>query len=238
MNKIKYIGAVLSAVAGFGLPQTKADIFTSDLTVPNDNLSGFTGPYAGVTVDLTSSTTATVTFTSLTNTFNGQNVIYLLGGASAVDLNVNGTFTVSDLTKSNSGTGFLSTHKVMGKTVSDLSVGTAGNVSQFGDFNLTIDNFAGFTHSASTISFDLTATGGTTWASADSVLFFNADDYDAAGHVFPATNPAFANNNVYGSLTGFAGEFIGANVPDGGTTVMLLGIALVGLGAVRRFAIS
>jgi protein with PEP-CTERM/exosortase system signal len=170
---------------------------------------------------------------SLTNTFNGKSVIYLMGGAQCADLNVNGTFTVSDLMKSNSGTGFLSTHTKAGKTVADLSVGTPGNVSQFGDFDLTIDNFGGFTHSASTISFDLTATGGTTWATAKSVLFFNADDYDAAGHVFPSAFPAVASNNLYGSLTGFAGEFIGASTPDSGTTAALLGLAMIGLAAFR-----
>jgi hypothetical protein len=235
MHKIRYIAAVLIAVAGLGLQQAKADTFTSFITVPNDNLSGFTGPYAEVIINRTSDTMASVTFMSLTNTFNGNPVIYLMGGASCADLNVNGTFTVSDLMKSNSGTGFLSTHTVMGKTVADLSVGTSGNVSQFGDFNLRINNFDGFTHSASTISFDLTATGGTTWATANSVLFFNALDYDAAAHVFPSALPAVASNNVYGSLTGFAGEFIGASVPDDGTTAMLLGAGLSGLVALRHY---
>lgn len=37
------------------------------LSVPNSDLSSFTGPYVEVTVDLTSATTAVITATSLTN---------------------------------------------------------------------------------------------------------------------------------------------------------------------------
>ncbi|PYL74488.1 MAG: hypothetical protein DMF26_10875, partial [Verrucomicrobia bacterium] len=38
--------------------------------------------------------------------------------------------------------------------------------------------------------------------------------------------------------TGFAGEGGGVVVPDGGTTVMLLGVALGALGMARRFLMS
>jgi len=40
-----------------------------------------------------------------------------------------------------------------------------------------------------------------------------------------------------GAVTGFAGEN-GGSVPDGGTTVMLLGAALGALGMARRFLMS
>jgi hypothetical protein len=75
MNKIKYIVPVLIAIAGLGLQQAKADQFIFDLGTGNPAISGFPGPYAHVVVSRTSSTTAIITFTSLTN--NGN--IYLMG---------------------------------------------------------------------------------------------------------------------------------------------------------------
>src|SRR6266404_3861334 len=100
MNKIKYIAAVLIAIAGLGLQQAKADTITFNLTVSN---FGFTGPYAMVTVNRTDTTHATITFNSLTNSGN----IYLMGDGSTVALNVNATtFTCGAITASNAGTGF------------------------------------------------------------------------------------------------------------------------------------
>jgi hypothetical protein len=217
MNKIKYIAAVLMAIAGFGLQQ--ADAFTSQLNVGNTAISGFTGPYGTVTITLVNSTTATVTFTS--NTVAGN--IYLFGDGSSVALNVNATtFSVSGISGSNAGTGF---------TPGPYTLAGAGNVDGFGSFNLRINSFDGFTHSSDTITFTLTNTSGT-WASAADVLAFNADGFDAAAHIFVTTSPANAANGAI--VTGFAGEGPGS-VPDGGTTVMLLGAALGALGMARRF---
>src|SRR6266480_2932440 len=101
MNKIKYIAAILIAIAGLGLQQANA--FTSDLNAGNTAIAGFTGPYGTVTINLENSTTATVTFTS--NTVAGN--IYLFGDGGSVALNVNATtFSVSGITGSNRGTGF------------------------------------------------------------------------------------------------------------------------------------
>ena len=221
MNKLKYIAAVLIAIAGFGLQQANA--FTSDLNVGNTAISGFTGPYGTVTITLVNSTTATVTFTS--NTVNGN--IYLFGDGGSVALNVNATtFSVSNITGSNAGTGF---------TPGPWTQVAAGNEDGFGDFNLRISSFDGFTHSSDTISFTLTNVSGT-WASDADVLAFNADGFDAAAHIFVTTSPANASNSAL--ATGFAGEGPGTNVPDGGTTVMLLGVALGALGMARRFLMS
>src|SRR5438552_2733139 len=129
MNKIKYIAAVVIAIAGLGLQQAKA--FESDLTVGNTAISGFAGPYGYVSITLVNSTTATVTFTS--NTVAGN--AYLFGGHGAVDLNVNAaTFSVSNITGTNSGTGF---------SPGPFTTGS-GNVDGFGAFNLVINSFDGF----------------------------------------------------------------------------------------------
>jgi hypothetical protein len=220
MNKIKYIVAVLIAIAGMGLQQ--ADAFTSQLNVGNPAISGFTGPYGTVTITLVNSTTATVTFTS--NTVNGN--IYLFGDGGSVALNVNATtFSVSGITGSNAGTGF---------TPGPYTFAGAGVEDGFGSFNLTINSFDGFTHSSDTISFTVTNTSGT-WGSAADVLAFNAQGFDAAAHIFVTSSPANASNSAL--ATGFAAESAGG-VPDGGTTVMLLGAALGALGMARRFLMS
>jgi hypothetical protein len=218
MNKLKYLAAVLIATAGFGLQQANA--FTSSLNVGNTGINTFPGPYGTVTINLVDSTTATVTFTS--NTVNGN--IYLFGDGSSAALNVNATtFSVSGITGTNSGTGFTPgpfTSQIGNQQVDDQGV-----------FNLTINSFDGFTHSSDTISFTLTNISGT-WSSAANVLAFNADGRDAAAHIFVTSSPANAANGAFS--TGFAGETAGG-VPDGGTTVMLLGAALGALGMARRF---
>jgi len=223
MNKIKYIAAVLIALVGLGLQQAKADVFTSSLNQGNSAISSFTGPYGTVTITTTGTNTATVTFTS--NTVAGN--AYLFGDGGSVALNVNATtFSVSGISGSNSGTGF---------TPGPFSQMVAGNEDGFGSFNLRIRSFDGFSHSSDTITFTLTNTSGT-WASAADVLTNNANGFDAAAHIFVTTSPANASNSAL--ATGFAGEGGGVVAPDGGTTVMLLGVALGALGMARRFLMS
>ena len=218
MNRLKYLAAIMIGIAGLGLQH--ADAFTSQLNAGNSAISGFTGPYGTVTINLTDSKHASVTFTS--NTVN--NNIYLFGGVNAVALNVNATtFSTSNFVGANSGTGF---------TPGGYTNTGAGNVDGFGSFNLTIRSFDGFTHSADTVSFTLTNVSGT-WASADDVLTGNAGGFDAAAHIFVTAFPANASNSAL--ATGFAGEGPQGQVPDGGTTVMLLGAALGALGMVRRY---
>jgi VPDSG-CTERM motif len=219
MNKIKYIAAVLIAIAGFGLQQANA--FESTLDQANIN---FTGPYGTVTVTLIDSTHASITFTSGTNSGN----IYLFGDGGSVAVNLNATtFTVDSITGSNSGTGF---------TPGPYTFAGAGNEDGFGSFNLTINSFDGFTHSSDSITFTVTNTSGT-WGSDADVLIANSDGFDAAAHIFVTSSPANASNSAL--ATGFAAESGGGTgVPDGGTTVMLLGAALGALGMARRFIMS
>src|SRR5713101_7903097 len=70
------------AALAFGTPSARADVITFNLDTPNTAISGFTGPYGTVTVDRTSTTTATITLTSLTNSGN----IYLFGDGSTIAL--------------------------------------------------------------------------------------------------------------------------------------------------------
>jgi hypothetical protein len=222
MNKIRCVVPVLIAIAGLGLQQAKADSISFKLSVGNSAISGYPGPYASVTVNRTDSTHATITFTSLTAAGN----IYLLGDGSSVAVNMNATsWTLGTITGSNAGTGF---------TPGPYSNGGSGNVDGFGVLNQTINSFDGFTHSSGSISFTLTNTGGT-WGSANQVLIANAQGAMAGAHIFVTLSPANAKNGAL--ATGFAANG-GAQVPDGGTTVMLLGVALGVLGMVRRFLVS
>jgi protein with PEP-CTERM/exosortase system signal len=218
MKLTKYIVLIGAVCAAFTLQPAKAD-FISFLNVGNPAISGFTGPYGTVDIVLVNSTTATATFTSLTNSGN----IYLFGDGGSVALNVNAdTFTVSGITGSNSGTGF---------TPGPYSQGAAGNEDGFGSFNLTINSFDGFTHSSDTISFTVTNTSGT-WASDADVIVFNSDGFDAAAHIFVTSFPADAANGAL--ATGFAAEGEGNHVvPDGGATAALLGLGLAGLAGLR-----
>jgi hypothetical protein len=212
-------GAICAVILAFS-QNAKADTISYTLGIPNTGIAGFPGPYATVLVDRTSTSTATITFTSLTATFNGDPIIYLMGDGGTAAVNVNGSFTLGSITGNNGGTGF---------TPGPYSQGPAGNSDGFGSFNLQIDSFDGYTHSSDTVSFDLT---GGNWANAGSVLTANNDGFLAAAHIFPASFPADANVDTFTGQTGFAANG-GGTVPDGGATAALLGLGLAGLAGIR-----
>ena len=204
MNKIKYITAVLIALVGLGLQQAKAVTtdFTSTLTVPNSSSLG-TGPFGTVDVTLLSSTVAQITFTA--NTAGG--FFFIDTGAAGVQLSAAATPT------------FVS------ESILDFKNFTFGrNEDGFGTFTINLNDKSASVQE-STIVFDVTINSGT-WASADSVLAFNSNGFDAAAHIIATL--------ATDTPTGFVGEGAG-HVPDGGTTAMLLGAGLSGLGLVRRF---
>ena len=98
--------------------------------------------------------------------------------------------------------------------------------------NETVNNVNGFKNAFDTGSFELTDTSGT-WASAADVLAANVNGITVSAHVFVTTSPAKQSNGAI--TTGFVGNGTPHGVPDGGSTMMLLGLALVGIRAGRRF---
>ena len=210
MKLLKYATLIGAVCAAFAMQSAKAD-FISTLTVSNLP-PGNPGPYGTVDVSLTGQT-ATITFTAAAGYFFGD------GSSAAVELNTD-SFTEAFVSESPSN--------------NFKAFALDQNVDGFGSFDLAVDQ-KNFAVKLTSITFTVTNTG-TPWASDADVLAFNEKGWDAAAHVFPSAFPAVASNNVYGSLTGFAGEFIGASTADGGTTLMLLGAGLSGLGLMRRFA--
>ncbi len=202
----------LCAIALAAQP-AKANIITYTLGAANPGISGYTGPYGTVQINLTSSTSATITFTALDSS-GGQH--FLFGDGGSVGLNVNGTFSVSGITAP--------TGPQQGANAPGPWTVTSGNEDGFGHFNLSLDNFDGFSSAVRTVSFTLTDLLGT-WGSASDVLALNSQGLLAAAHIFVA-NADYSNTGA----TGYAAD----SVPDGSSTVALLGGALAGIGVIRR----
>lgn len=206
--------AILFALAGFLnlllAFQTKAQT-TFTIGSPNTALSCCTGPYAMVTITLDTSTTASVTFTSLTN----GGFTYLMGDGGTADLNVNGAYTLGTVTESNSFTGFTASFKN----------NVPGNVAGFGTFDLSLNSNGGFTDSATSISFMLMNTSGT-WSSASNVLTPNSKGSLAAIHAFACATPCTTTEGAF--VTGFA-----AAAPEP-ASMLLFGSGLLVLGGIIR----
>jgi hypothetical protein len=210
-----FVGTAI--VIGIG-PIVLADTISFDLGNPNAGISAYAAPFANVTVNRTSGTSATVTFTSYTNSGN----IYLMGGEDALGLNVNGSFTSTTPSWANAGTGF--------SAPATMTQGS-GNVDGHGSFNLVWKFSDGLTNTADVSSFTLTKSSGT-WATASAVLTPNLSGYRGAAHIFVTSSPA---NIANGALdTGFAAEGGVVPLPAAAWMGMSLLGGVGGVGFFRR----
>jgi hypothetical protein len=213
-------------------------IFLVDPTNPLATPTLYPGPYGTVTIDLTSSTTANITFEALTN----GNYQYLFMDGSSVGLVLSSTdVSVSGLTGTTLNANF---------SGPDLSYELAtGNptVDGVGDYNLRITEFDGYDWALETISFTLTLNSGT-WATAKSVIdnTQNIDQYidSTNGQLVTSaswveahiavcdTSLGACSPSIAALQTGFAGG-AAASVSESGT-MMLLGAGLLVGGVLTR----
>jgi hypothetical protein len=213
-----FVLMAISAIALVGFSSMAGATIVYQIGLGNAALAGYPTPFGTAAVTLNSATTATITFTA-NNTGGYQ---YLFGDGGSVAVNVNAaSWTLGPITGSNAGTGF---------SPGPYSDGGAGNEDGFGSFNQTINSFDGFTSSSDIITFTLTNTSGT-WANEASVLTGNSNGYHVAAHIFVTSSPANAANGAV--VTGFATEGSGNTIPEP-TSMLLLGLGLVGAGAARR----
>src|SRR5690242_11025106 len=218
--------AAAATVLAFGalalaVPANAVVLDSTDIAVglPNAALSAFIGPYANLHIDLTSTTTANVTFTSLTN----GGFIYMMGDGGTADLNVNGTYTLGPVVESNSIAGFTPSFKN----------NAPGNLSSFGNFDLSLNNNGGFTDAATSISFTLTDTGAP-WSTATGVLVPNNDGFVSGVHAYACAEPGCGVTSQ-AAISGFAanGDVTPASTPEP-EALALLGTALAGFAVVGR----
>jgi hypothetical protein len=218
MRKLVLASAVLLA---FGARPVQADQQFYDLTVSNMG-SGFNGPFIQVEVDRTSSTMATVTFTTEA-TKDSSGFFYLMHTGGAAGINVNAaTFTVTGITASNSFPGFNAPQASLGNP--------SGSEDGFGKFNAVIDLFDGYPDAASQISFVVTNTSGT-WATASAVTTPNS-----LNHILVAQIGAWDGNFADGfTNTGFADNAIPKPPPLVGAVPAPPSVILLATGAVGMF---
>lgn len=213
MNKIKYIAAVMIGIAGLGLQQAKATRTTEPLT-PADPTSTFTvsngegtGTYGTLTWSVdTVAQTATFTFTA--NTAAGYFLVD--GNIANVNLLGNSALLIGSVVET--------------PTNDFKDVAYNAQADGFGKFTVQINDKSASVQ-ISSITFTVQNTSLTSWTDSN-VLALNSQGWDAAIH--------YIDNNIGAPNTFFAGEGAGT-IPDGGTTVMLLGTALGALGMARRF---
>jgi PEP-CTERM motif-containing protein len=218
---VMYLFAASLLVLTLCASRASADTFTSILNTPGSGTGAFPAPFGTVTVNLTSSNMATITFNA--GSSGGFTYLFIDGGAADVQVNA-ASFTPTFVSATGPSTGGFSSPSFV-----SFAVNSPSSVDGFGNLNLQTTMFNGTDHPSTQIVFTVTDNSGT-WASAANVLT-TLNGVDAAAHVV-----VFNSNNVVNGqqiTTGFVGETPGGVTPEP-ASMLLFGTGLVALGAKFR----
>jgi hypothetical protein len=225
MLKKLFVSAMATAAVAMAIPAALATSYDLNTEFSGAQAPAGPGPWANLTFTDTGAGQVTVQFTSLLSGSENISGWYFnvadqfVGNLSFGSESKVGTFTDPSISQG------LNSFKADGDGMYDILLGFAvgGNASAvFG--------------AGESLSFVITSTVSGLDASA-----FDQLSLDAGGHG-PFFTAAHVQNTT-GAGSGGSGWIApgpgnGTSVPDGGTTVMLLGTALAGLAAVRRFVKS
>jgi hypothetical protein len=182
--------------------------------------SGYIAPYGTVTVDLLSSTEATITLQAV----NSGGNYYLFSHHKLVGLNFNGP-----IAQNAHVTSYASPQSDTPTFQYNYGGATVGG---HGVFNFSLDNGSNPGKSGvSQLVLDVHLASGS-WSSSDSVLTPNAKGYSAVGHVYPYQSSnytaASGGNNFFAAADGGPTDI--APAPP---SALLLGLGALGLGGRR-----
>ena len=212
-RKLSLIGAILTFILALGTSSAYADTITRVYNFTSDHCTGgcLTGQTSGGTVTVTDTGAGFLDFfVQLTN----GNQFVNTGFDASFGFNLNGITTVdySNVTAN--------------WTIPGGDPQTAGSVhvegTGFFEFGLESPGTGGSSPAGSTLAFRITATG----------LDITDIEANALANFFAA--------DIISGTTGFTGAIDVSTppttVPDGGSTLSLLGLAVLGLGYLRRRA--